>query len=58
MKIKAQCPHCQMWQMFRANELGSGSEVRCKMDWCKQTFDSSKMPQKTPHPDHEVLKRA
>lgn len=50
MKIKALCPHCQIWQMFNPNNIepGTNNDVRCKMDWCKKIFDSSKSP-KTNH---------
>ncbi len=59
MKIKARCPKCEMWQLFKDKEIepGTKSDVRCKMDWCRHVFDSSKaQPKKGPHPDQEVLK--
>ncbi len=61
MKIKARCPHCEIWQMFGPSNIvpGTTADVQCKMDWCGKVFDSSKTPKSPPpvHPqDLEKLK--
>lgn len=58
MKVRTMCPHCQIWQIYRAPESGTIKEVVCKMVWCKKVFDASKTPLKNHQPDHEVLKKS